>query len=155
MRVLIVGIDGYLGWPLAQYLTVKGHEVGGIDACFRRKQVKEMGSQSAIPIVNPNERINAYKEKYNKELFWVDGDATDWSTLLNVFNEFKPESIVHLGENPSAPYSMIDQAHATWVQHNNVIGSLNLFERTNSRKLHGKLLIGLLNNPNIYNICND
>ena len=126
MRVLIVGIDGYLGWSLTQYLTARGHEVGGIDAYFRREQVKEIGSQSAIPIVSPNERKQAYKEKYNKELYWIDGDITDWTTLLSVFKEFQPEGIVHLGENPSAPYSMIDQAHATWVHHNNVIGSLNI-----------------------------
>jgi len=126
MKVLIVGIDGYLGWPLAQYLTERGHEVGGIDAYFRREQVKEIGSQSAIPIASPNERKQAYKEKYNKEIYWKKGDVTDWDTTLEVFEKFEPESIIHLGENPSAPYSMIDRAHTAWIHHNNVIGSLNI-----------------------------
>ena len=126
MKILIVGIDGYLGWPLAQYLTERGHEVGGIDAYFRREQVKEIGSQSAIPIASPNERKQAYKEKYDKEIYWKDCDVTDWATLLNIFKEFQPESIVHLGENPSAPYSMASREKAVFTQHNNVIGNLNL-----------------------------
>ena len=126
MHIFIIGIDGYLGWTLTQYLSAKGHEVGGIDAYFRREQVKEIGSQSAIPIAKPEERKQAYKDKYSKELYWVEGDVTDWEITRNAFEEFKPDAIVHLGECPSAPYSMIDQAHATWVQKNNVIGSLNI-----------------------------
>ena len=126
MHVFIIGIDGYLGWALSQYLSAKGHVVGGIDAYFRREQVKEIGSQSAIPIAKPEERKQAYKDKYSKELYWVEGDVTDWEITRNAFEEFKPDAIVHLGECPSAPYSMIDQAHATWVQKNNVIGSLNI-----------------------------
>ena len=77
MRVLIIGIDGYLGWSLAQYLTDRNYEVGGIDAYYRREQGREMGSQSAIPIAKPAERVQAYKEKYGGELFWVEGDVTD------------------------------------------------------------------------------
>lgn len=126
MRVLIIGIDGYLGWSLTQYLSTRNHEVGGIDAYYRREQVKEVGSQSAIPIVDPKNRIEAYKDTYNKDIYWVEGDVIDWETTSKIFEEFKPDAVVHLGENPSAPYSMIDQAHATWVQKNNVIGSLNI-----------------------------
>ena len=111
MRVLIVGIDGYLGWPLAQYLTNRNHIVGGIDAYYRRDQVEELGSQSAIPIAKSIERINAYKEHYGKDLYWIEGDVINWDVTLKVFNEFKPDAIVHLGECPSAPYSMIDQAN--------------------------------------------
>ena len=54
MRVLIIGIDGYLGWSLTQYLSTRNHVVGGVDAYYRRNQVKEVGSQSAIPIADPN-----------------------------------------------------------------------------------------------------
>ena len=126
MRILIIGVDGYLGWPLAQYLTARGHVVGGIDAYYRRDQVQEMGGQSAIAVAEPNERIAAYGDKYGKEIYWVKGDISEWDTAKKTFNDFQPEAIVHLGENPSAPYSMIDQAHAAWVHTNNVIGSLNV-----------------------------
>jgi nucleoside-diphosphate-sugar epimerase len=50
MKVFIAGIDGYLGWPLAQYLAVRGHDIGGADNFFRRRWVEEMGSCSALPI---------------------------------------------------------------------------------------------------------
>ena len=126
MRVLIVGIDGYLGWALSQYLTAKGHEVGGIDSYIRREQVKEIGSQSAIPIADVSDRLQAYKDRYGKELYWIEGDVTNWDITCKIFYEFKPDAIVHLGECPSAPYSMIDQEHAVWVHKNNVIGSLNI-----------------------------
>ncbi len=116
MRVLIIGIDGYLGWSLTQYLSTRNHVVGGVDAYYRRNQVKEVGSQSAIPIADPKNRIEAYKDTYGKDLYWVEGDVNDWETTSKIFEEFKPDAVVHLGENPSAPYSMIDQAHATWVQ---------------------------------------
>tara|TARA_B100000073_G_C23734117_1_gene571666 strand:+ start:762 stop:1949 length:1188 start_codon:yes stop_codon:yes gene_type:complete len=126
MKILIIGIDGYLGWPLTQYLASRGHVVGGIDAYFRRKQVKEVGGQSAIPIADPTERRLAFKEKYGYKLHWVDGDVTDWDLTLKLFKDFKPDSIVHLGENPSAPYSMISQKETLWIHHNNVLGSLNI-----------------------------
>jgi UDP-sulfoquinovose synthase len=126
MRVLIAGMDGYLGWALAQYLTARGHEVGGIDAYYRRKWVSEMNSQSATPISSMPERLNAFKEKWGTTLYFKDGDLTDWDTVKDVFSNFKPQAIVHLGECPSAPYSMIDVQHATWVQNNNIMGTLNI-----------------------------
>lgn len=126
MRVLIAGIDGYLGWPLAQYLAARGHEVGGVDAFYRRKWVAEMGGESAIPIAEMGVRRHAFEERYGRELYFQDGDLTDWDLVQQVFNDFKPEAIVHLGECPSAPYSMADVKHATWVQVNNVVGTMNI-----------------------------
>ena len=57
MRVLIAGVDGYLGWSLAMYLTARGHEVAGADCYHRRDWVAEMGSQSATPIKRMTDRI--------------------------------------------------------------------------------------------------
>ena len=126
MRVLIAGVDGYLGWSLAQYLAARGHEVGGVDAFYRRKWVSEMGSESAIPIAEMGVRRHAFEERYGKELYFHEGDLTDWDLVKTIFEEFQPEAIVHLGENPSAPYSMADVKHATWVQVNNVVGTMNI-----------------------------
>ena len=84
MKILIIGIDGYLGWPLAQHLASKGHVIGGVDAYFRREQVREVGGHSAVPIAKPSERIEAYKEKYGKEIYWVEGDVSDWETVSKV-----------------------------------------------------------------------
>ena len=126
MRVYVAGMDGYLGWALAQYLTARGHEVAGADAYFRRKWVEEMGSHSATPILSMEERLEAFKENFGKELLYWEGDFQDYDFVERTFREFQPEAIVHFGECPSASYSMIDVHHAVWVQTNNIMGTLNM-----------------------------
>jgi UDP-sulfoquinovose synthase len=126
MRVFIAGIDGYLGWALAQHLGARGHEIAGIDAFFRRLWVEEVGSYSAIPIYSITERLRAFHERFGKSVLFREGDLLDYELLKASLSEFQPDAIVHFAEMPSAPYSMIDRAHAVFTQHNNVIGSLNL-----------------------------
>ena len=126
MRILIAGMDGYLGWSLAIYLTKRGHEVAGIDNYSRRDQVAEMSSQSATPIRRMTERLQAFSENFGQSLIFRRGDLTDFNTVHSLIRSFKPEAIVHLGEMPSAPYSMIDVHHAVWTQQNNIIGTLNI-----------------------------
>lgn len=126
MKVVILGIDGYLGWTLAQYLTERGHEVGGIDAFLRRDWVAEMGSQSATPIVRMTDRLEAFVEKYGKEVHFARGNLVDYNFVWNFFRAFQPEAIVHLAEMPSAPYSMIDVGHAVETHVNNLTGTLNV-----------------------------
>ncbi len=126
MKVFITGIDGYLGWALAQYLTAHGHEVAGADQMLRREWVAEMNSQSAIPIYSREERLAAFKERYGKELDFRVGNFMDYDFVKGFFEEFQPDAIVHLGQMPSAPYSMIDRDHTVFTQQNNVIGNLNI-----------------------------
>lgn len=126
MKVFIAGIDGYLGWAFAQYMTARGHEVAGVDKMLRREWVAEVGSQSAIPIYSREERLQAFKERFGKELDFRYGDLLDYEFIKGFLAEFQPDTIVHLGQLPSAPYSMIDQAHCVFSQQNNVIGNLNL-----------------------------
>ncbi len=126
MKVFIAGIDGYLGWPLAQYLTARGHRVAGNDMFYRRQWVAEIGSHSAIPVYDLPERQRAFRDRYGCDLIFRQGDLLDYQFLKSFLEDFQPDAIVHLAEMPSAPYSMIDQAHAAFTQHNNVIGSLNL-----------------------------
>jgi UDP-sulfoquinovose synthase len=126
MKVFIAGIDGYLGWALTQYLTARGHEVAGADAMLRREWVAEMDSVSAIPIYNREDRLTAFQEKYGKDLDFREGDFLDYEFVKGFFEEFQPDVIVHLGQVPSAPYSMIDRDHTVFTQHNNVIGNLNI-----------------------------
>ncbi|HVY54697.1 MAG TPA: NAD-dependent epimerase/dehydratase family protein [Thermodesulfobacteriota bacterium] len=126
MRVLIAGVDGYLGWPLAMYLTARGHTVAGADNYFRRDWVQEMGSQSATPIRRMTERLEAFRENFGANLRFFKGDLSSYNFVENVFKSFKPEAVVHLGEMPSAPYSMIDVEHTAWTQVNNIVGTLNI-----------------------------
>lgn len=127
MRVFISGVDGYLGWPLAQYLAARGHEVAGADCGYRRRWVEqEMRSCSAIPIASIDERLLAFKERHGFELRFWDGDLTDYELAEEIFTDFRPDAVVHLGECPSAPYSMIDLEHANFVQQNNISSTFNL-----------------------------
>lgn len=126
MRVYIAGVDGYLGWTLAQHLVARGHKVAGADLYFRRQWVAEMNSHSATPIVPMEERLQAFKENFGQELLFWEGDFQDYDFVERTFREFQPEVIVHLAECPSAPYSMIDAHHAVWVQTNNIMGTLNM-----------------------------
>lgn len=126
MRIFIAGIDGYLGWPLAQYLTARGHEVAGADAFFRRDWVEEMGSWSAMPISGMRQRLLAFKERFGRQIQFWDWDLRNYSRVEYIFREFQPEAVVHLGECPSAPYSMMDVQHTVFVQTNNITSTLNL-----------------------------
>jgi UDP-sulfoquinovose synthase len=126
MRVFIPGVDGYLGWSLALHLAAAGHEVAGADTFLRRQWVEEMGSDSAIPILPMAERLQAFKENFNQDLAFYEVDLCNYDAVEAIFKEFQPEAIVHLGECPSAPYSMIDVHHATWVQVNNISSTFNL-----------------------------
>jgi UDP-sulfoquinovose synthase len=126
VRILITGIDGYLGWALGQHLTARGHQVAGADNFFRRAWVEEMNSVSAIPIAAMPERLEAFRGQFEHELPFWEIDLRNYENVERVFLEFEPEAIVHLGECPSAPYSMMDPEHAIFVQMNNLQTTWNL-----------------------------
>ena len=126
MKVFIAGIDGYLGWALAQYLTEHGHEVAGADALMRREWVDEVGSISAIPIASREERIAAFNDAFATSLDFRQGDLMDYEFVKGFFEDFMPDAIVHVGQMPSAPYSMMDQKHSVWTQVNNVTSNMNI-----------------------------
>lgn len=126
MKVLILGIDGYLGWPLAQHLASLGHEVGGIDNGTRRRLVASVGGGSATPIYSMDQRTEAFKEKYGALLWYKLGDMRNYDALLLILEEFQPDGIVDLAEIPSAPWSMASHYNAVACFNNNVVGTLNL-----------------------------
>jgi UDP-sulfoquinovose synthase len=126
MKILILGIDGYIGWALALHQLSLGNEVCGVDNFSRRKNVEEMKSWSAIPILSMNDRIKYLQEKYGDKITFFEGDLLDSQFINNVMKKSQPDSIVHLAEQPSAPYSMIDQDHTIYTHQNNVMGTLNL-----------------------------
>lgn len=126
MRIFIAGLDGYLGWSLAQHLASRGHEIAGADIFYRRKWVEEMGSWSAMPVASIEDRLAAFKGRYGKPLRFWEGDLREYGLVERIFTEFQPEAAVHLGECPSAPYSMMDVYHTTFVQTNNITSTLNL-----------------------------
>jgi UDP-sulfoquinovose synthase len=100
--------------------------VAGADMFHRRRWVAEMGGQSATPIAEMPVRLRAFAAKWGKPPLFRVGDLTDWDFVRQFFEDFRPDAVVHLGECPSAPYSMIDVHHATWVQTNNIVGTFNI-----------------------------
>ncbi len=126
MRILILGGDGYLGWPTAMHLSRRGHEVALVDNFLRRTMSIELGAGSLTPIQSLHERVRAWKEVSGAELGIYVGDLVDGEFVDHVFRDFQPEAVVHYGEQPSAPYSMIDRRHAVSTQTNNVVGTLNV-----------------------------
>jgi UDP-sulfoquinovose synthase len=126
MRIFIAGVDGYLGFTLAQYLAARGHEVAGADAFLRRRWVAEMDSWSALPIASMEERRRAFAERHGRALQFSRLDLRDYAAVERALSEFEPDAVVHLGECPSAPYSMLDVHHATFVQTNNITSTFNL-----------------------------
>ncbi|KXA97571.1 hypothetical protein AKJ37_02760 [candidate division MSBL1 archaeon SCGC-AAA259I09] len=126
MRVLILGIDGYLGWTLSLKLANLGFDVAGIDNYTRRKTTTEKKSHSIVPIYDMDERLQAAEEVLGVDIEFQEMDYTDRKKLKAFMEKFQPESIVHYAEIPSAPYSMVDAEHSIEVQRNNVLGTLGL-----------------------------
>jgi UDP-sulfoquinovose synthase len=127
MRILILGGDGYLGWATAMHFSRRGHDVHVVDNYLRRRAHDEQGTDSLTPILpSLPERVRAWKDVTGLDIGVTEGDVCDWEVTEIVFDTFRPDTIVHYGEQPSAPYSMIDVRHATYTQANNVIGNLNV-----------------------------
>ena len=126
MKILVLGGDGYCGWPTSLHLSDAGHEVVIVDNCVRRQIDHELKAQSLTPIADPRQRVLAWQEVSGQTVEIEFGDLLDWEFLSGVVRRHRPEAVVHFAEQRSAPYSMIDRRHAIYTQHNNVIGTLNV-----------------------------
>ena len=126
MKVLVIGGDGYCGWATALHLSNKGYEVGILDNLVRRHWDSQLEVNTLTPIAPIHQRIQRWQDLTGKKIDLFVGDITDYSFLSQTLRKFEPESIVHFGEQRSAPYSMIDREHAVFTQVNNVVGTLNI-----------------------------
>jgi UDP-sulfoquinovose synthase len=138
MRVLILGGDGYLGWPTAMRFSAKGNDVAVVDNFARRRWHDQQGTDSLTPIASLDERLEAWREASGKTIESYVGDLTEPGLADAVLRDFAPDAIVHYGEQPSAPWSMRDVEQSVATQYNNVIGSLRLLwaMRDHARDAH-------------------
>src|SRR5256886_2640992 len=126
MKILVLGGDGYCGWPTALYLSHCGHDIGIVDSFHRRLWDHELGAQTLTPIRPLPDRLRVWSRVHGEEIESFVGDITDYEFVSTVVQRFEPEAIVHFAEQRSAPYSMIDRRHAVFSQVNNVVGTLNV-----------------------------
>jgi UDP-sulfoquinovose synthase len=126
MNVLVLGGDGYCGWPTALHLSRLGHQVGIVDNFIRRMWDYELGVETLTPIRSLPTRVGAWRECAGLSMGSFVGDLCDYAFIQKVFERFSPDAIVHFAEQRSAPYSMIDREHALLTQVNNITGTLNL-----------------------------
>lgn len=126
MRVLILGGDGYLGWPTAMYLSRQGHTVAVMDNFAKRRWEMELNVEPLFPIRTLHDRATAWHEVSGEQIEVFVGDLRNYGVVEGVLDKFQPDAVVHYGEQPSAPYSMIDHNRAVFTQVNNVTGTLNV-----------------------------
>ena len=126
MKVLVIGGDGYCGWATALYLSNQGYEVGILDSLVRRYWDLELGVETLTPLASIQQRLQRWHDLTGKSIDLFIGDINNYEFLSKALHQFEPESIVHFGEQRSAPFSMIDREHAILTQVNNVVGTLNL-----------------------------
>ena len=126
MRVLVLGADGYLGWPTSIGLAAAGHDVGLVDNFARRDYDVELGTASLVPIAPLTQRVGAWHEHTGHIMPVFAGDLAEHEFVYDTFTAFRPQAVVHFAEQRSAPYSMIDRAHAVHTQRSNITGTLNL-----------------------------
>src|SRR5438132_1052315 len=127
MRVLVLGGDGFCGWPTSLYLSDNGHDVTILDNLSRRKIDIELEVESLTPIQPCGQRLRAWKEVSGREIGFVNLDiATEYDRLVDVLQEQQPDAIVHFAEQRAAPYSMRTSATKRYTVDNNIRATHNL-----------------------------
>jgi len=126
MRVLILGGDGYLGWPTAMSFAAQGHDVVVVDNYLRRNIARETCSEPLMPNPNLHDRVDVFQSLTDYRITIKIADCNDFRSLSNIVQDFLPEVIVHYAEQPSAPYSMQDYDSARLTLDNNLGVTFNV-----------------------------
>jgi UDP-sulfoquinovose synthase len=127
MKVLVLGGDGFCGWPTSLHLSDAGHDVTIVDNLSRREIDIELEVESLTPIRPIGERIRVWKQLTGKEIGFVHLDlALEYERLVVLLRELQPDAIVHFGEQRAAPYSMRDSAAKRYTVDNNVRATHNV-----------------------------
>lgn len=132
MRILILGGDGYLGWPTAIHFSARGDDVCVVDNFAKRRWEMEEGVEPLLPVPPLHRRVKAWADITGKTIDVQVGDLCNHRFVYNLFESFKPDAIVHYAEQPSAPYSMQSRTTAVDTQTNNIVGTMNILFAMNA-----------------------
>lgn len=126
MQILILGGDGYLGWPTSMHLTAQGHDVAVVDNYLRRQICREENVPPLFPVPNLHERTALWESNSGFKIPVFIGNLAEWDFIQEIFTTFTPEAIVHYAEQPSAPYSMLNRRAAMLTLQNNLVVTTNI-----------------------------
>jgi UDP-sulfoquinovose synthase len=127
LRILVLGGDGFCGWPTALYLSARGHDVTIADNFSRRRIDDELGATSLTPICTLDERTAEWRRITGRDIESVVVDvAHDYDGLLTLLGDVRPDAVVHFAEQRAAPYSMKSSWHKRYTVDNNVNATHNL-----------------------------
>ncbi len=126
-NIIVIGGDGFCGWPTALHLSRSGYDVTIVDNLSRRQIDEELGAQSLTPISSIQERIAAWKEVSGYDIRFEKLDvAQQFDAFYALLDELKPEAVVHFGEQRAAPYSMRGVSEKRYTVDNNINATHNL-----------------------------
>lgn len=131
MKILVLGGDGFCGWPTALHLSREGHDVTIIDNLSRRRIDEELGASSLTPIASIETRLAVWKERTGREIgFELIDVALEYDRFLAVLKDFEPDALVHFAEQRAAPYSMKSSVHKRYTVDNNIRATHNVLAAT-------------------------
>ncbi|MFK5635016.1 MULTISPECIES: NAD-dependent epimerase/dehydratase family protein [unclassified Ornithinimicrobium] len=127
MKVVVLGGDGFCGWPASLHLSDLGHDVVIVDNLSRRRIDEELGTSSLTPIAGVEERLAAWLETSGREIRFAQIDvAQDYDGLRDLLATERPDALVHFAEQRAAPYSMKSPAHKRYTVENNTNATHNV-----------------------------
>ncbi|HEY6932402.1 MAG TPA: NAD-dependent epimerase/dehydratase family protein [Marmoricola sp.] len=127
MKVLVLGGDGFCGWPTSLHLSAEGHDVFIVDNFARRKADIELEASSLTPIAPMGTRLAAWNLLTQKQIGFESFDvAANYHRLLTLIKEWQPDAVVHFAEQRAAPYSMKSSWHKRYTVGNNLNATNNL-----------------------------
>jgi len=126
MRILVLGGDGYLGWPSAMHLSASGHEVAVADNYLRRRLCREEKVNFLYEVPDLNERAALWQSVSGHQIAVHIGDLNRWDFVADLFKKISPHAVVHYAEQPAAPYSMLNRKAATLTLRNNLSVTANV-----------------------------
>lgn len=140
MRILVLGGDGFCGWPAALQLSSDGHQVWIADNLARRQHDQELGTESLTPIATPQARLRAWHGVQAGNLEFCLCDAGEYEALRELLEQVQPQGVVHYAEQRAAPYSMKSPRHRCYTLENNLRVTHNLLCALAELKLDAHLV---------------
>lgn len=125
MKIIVLGGDGFCGWPTSLKLAKEGHDVTIVDNFSRRKIDEELNSNSLTEISSIEERLAA-AEEHGMKISLKIADITQYESLYTIVNTLRPDAIVHFAEQRAAPYSMISDKERRYTVDNNIVATHNV-----------------------------